>query len=58
MVAVIMPIHKAQNIKQANNQKGVRVLYDKGANSQANSEALKAQKLKDGIMRKNPKARQ
>ncbi|CAB5494153.1 hypothetical protein THERMOS_51, partial [Bathymodiolus thermophilus thioautotrophic gill symbiont] len=34
--------HFEENVKQAGNQKGVRVLYDKGAASQANSEALKA----------------
>ncbi len=50
--------HFEENIKQANNQKGVRVLYDKGASSQANSEVLKAQKLRDGIMRKKPKGKQ
>lgn len=46
-----------ENIKQANNQTGVRVLYDKGASSQANREALKEQKLKDGIMRKKPQGK-
>jgi hypothetical protein len=30
-----------EHIKQANNQKGVQVLYDKGASSQANRAALK-----------------
>nr|WP_244610265.1 transposase [Bathymodiolus heckerae thiotrophic gill symbiont] len=40
-------------MKQASNQ----VLYDKGAAYQANSEALKAQKLRDGIMRKKPKGK-
>ncbi len=35
----------------------MRVLYDKGANSQANRAALKAQKLRDGIMRKKPKGK-
>ena len=49
--------HFEENIKQANNQKGVRVLYDKGVASQANSEVLKAQKLRDGIMRKKPKGK-
>jgi IS5 family transposase len=49
--------HFEDNIKQANNQKGVRVLYDKGASSQANRVALKAQKLRDGIMRKKPKGK-
>lgn len=50
--------HFEENIKQANNQKGVRVLYDKGASSQANRAALKEQKLRDGIMRKKPKGKQ
>ncbi|AYQ55816.1 IS5 family transposase [Bathymodiolus thermophilus thioautotrophic gill symbiont] len=50
--------HFEENVKQAGNQKGVRVLYDKGTASQANSEALKAQKLRDGIMRKKPKGKQ
>lgn len=49
--------HFEENVKQANNQKGVRVLYDKGAASQANSEALKEKKLRDGIMRKKPKGK-
>jgi len=49
--------HFKENIKQANNQKGVRVLYDKGVSSQANRAALKAQKLRDGIMRKKPKGK-
>ena len=49
--------HFEENIKQANNQKGVRVLYDKGVASQANSEVLKAQKLRDGIIRKKPKGK-
>lgn len=49
--------HFEENIKQANNHKGVRVLYDKGVASQANSEVLKAQKLRDGIMRKKPKGK-
>ncbi len=39
-----------ENVKQANNQKGVMVLYDKGAASKANSTAPKEQKLRDGIM--------
>ena len=46
-----------ENIKQANNQTGVRVLYDKGVSSQANREALKEQKLKDGIMCKKPQGK-
>ena len=41
-----------QNIKAAKNHAGVRVLYDKGAASKANSKVLKVQKLRDGIMRK------
>lgn len=49
--------HFSDNVKQVNNQKGVRVLYDKGASSKANSEALKNQKLRDGIMRKKPKGK-
>lgn len=50
--------HFKENVKQANNQKGVRVLYDKGAASQANSKALKEQALRDGIMRKKPNGKQ
>lgn len=46
-----------ENIKQANNHKGVRVLYDKGVASKANSKALKEHKLRDGIMRKKPKSK-
>lgn len=49
--------HFEENIKQANNHKGVRVLYDKGVASQANSKVLKEQKLRDGIMRKKPKGK-
>jgi IS5 family transposase len=49
--------HFEENIKQANNHKGVRVLYDKGVASKANSKVLKAQKLRDGIMRKKPKGK-
>ena len=43
------------NIRQANNHKGTRVLYDKGAISKQNQDALKEQGLRDGIMRKKPK---
>ncbi len=46
-----------ENIKQASNHTGVRVLYNKGAAYQANSEALKAQKLRGGIMHKKPKGK-
>lgn len=45
----------ANNIKQANNHRGTRVLYDKGAISKQNQAALKTQGLRDGIMRKKPK---
>ena len=50
--------HFKENVNRANNQQGVRVLYDKGAASKANSEVLKEQKLRDGIMRKKPKGKQ
>ena len=36
---------------------GTRVLYDKGASSALNREALKSRGLRDGIMRKKPKGR-
>jgi IS5 family transposase len=45
------------NIKQANNQKGVRVLYDKGTSSQSNRVALKEQTLREGVMHKKPKGK-
>ncbi len=47
-----------QNVKQAKNHQGVRVLYDKCANSKDNSTALKEQGIRCGIMRKkNQKVR-
>jgi IS5 family transposase len=46
-----------QNVKQVGNHKGTRILYDKGANSKANTKALKEQGLRDGIMRKKPKGK-
>jgi transposase, IS5 family len=46
-----------ENVEKVNNQKGVRVLYDKGVASKANSQALKDQKLRCGIMRKKPKGK-
>ena len=46
-----------ENIKLANNHNGTRVLYDKGACSKQNTQALKSQGLRDGIMRKKPKGK-
>jgi len=44
-------------MEQAKPKPGQTVLYDKGADSQANRQALKQQGLKDGIMRKKPKGK-
>ncbi len=44
-------------IKNAKLKKGQKVLYDKGANSKANSESLKEMGLQDGIMRKKPRGK-
>lgn len=45
-------------LDKAKIEKGKRVLYDKGADSEANRKALKEKGLKDGIMRKKPKGRE
>jgi len=47
----------AEDIKAFRLKPGQKVLYDKGASSQANRDMLKEQKLKDGIMRKKPKGK-
>ena len=48
----------ADIVDEARLSKGRKVLYDKGADSAANRDALKARKLKDGIMRKKPKGQE
>lgn len=46
-----------EDINSSNIQEGQRLLYDKGAASKSNREALKKLGLKDGIMQKKPKGK-
>ncbi len=44
-------------LDEAGIEKGRRVLYDKGADSKKNRQALRTRGLKDGVMRKKPKGK-
>lgn len=45
-------------LDEAGIEKGIRVLYDKGADSEKNRQALRTRGLKDGVMRKKPKGKE